>query len=303
MSIPAFPEFKPLGIEDQEEVESFFQRFPQETSDYNFANLFIWRRYDHPKLTKINGNLCILLEPEGGTPYFLPPVGENMIAETIEIICDYLKMAPQLRMVPKNFVRRYFYGKKSFCCSLDRDNSDYIYRVSDLIFLRGKKYDGKRNWIKRFLRNFSAEYSPLGKNLLSSGFELIQAWAKGRSSPLLKYELEAIEEGLNNLERLKLIGRAILISKKVEALMIGGKINSEMAVVYIQVANREISGLPQYFHQRFAAEELLSYKYVNWEQDLGIAGLRKAKLSYHPCRMIHKYNVSKKNQKLPTHTS
>jgi len=90
------------------------------------------------------------------------------------------------------------------------------------------------------------------------------------------------------------MARAVLVGGKLEAFMMGGELNPEMAVAYIQVANREIPGLPQFFHQRFAALELARYKYVNWEQDLAVPGLRKAKLSYHPCRLIHKFDVSKR---------
>lgn len=282
MSLPTFPEFKPLEISDQAEVEAYFEKFPSETSDYTFPNLFIWRNYDHPKLSLLNNNLIILLSPAESTPYFLFPIGKTKIEETLDACLP-------LRMVPEKLVKKYF----EYQAKLDRNNSDYVYRTSDLINLKGRKYDGKRNWIKRFLSQYLAEYVNLTPELLPDCFELLEKWGKTRQGFLLKYELQAIVEALNNIETLNLIARVILISRKVEAFMVGGKLNPETAIVYIQVANREILGLPQFFHQKFTAEELASFKYVNWEQDLGTAGLRKAKLSYQPCRLIHKYNVSK----------
>lgn len=292
MSIPDFPEFKLLELSDREEVEEFFRKYSPETSDYSFANLFIWRNYDQPKLTLVNGNLCILLEPAGGSPYFLAPVGEAEIEKTLHQCFGYLKKHPQLRMVPEKFVKKYFEKKIEYRFELDRANSDYVYRTSDLINLKGRKYDGKRNWIKKFLANYSAQYVPLTSDLLPVSFDLLERWAKTRQGALLRYEIQAIAEALNHLKELRLIARAVPVSGKLEAFMVGGELNPEMAIVYVQIANREIPGLPQYFHQKFAAEELSNYKYVNWEQDLGIPGLRKAKLSYHPCRLIHKFDVS-----------
>lgn len=282
VGIPVFPEFKALALEDRSEVEGFFSKYPRATSDFSFPNLFIWRFYDHPKLTLINGNLLILLNPEEGGPYFLLPVGGNKIGETLAVCAGHLKQAPQFKMAPGKFGR----------AELDRDNADYCYRTADLIALKGRKYDGKRNWIKRFLAKYKPEYAPLSPEIYDECCALLGRWGKTRVGPALKFELKAISEALKHWEALGLVGRAIKVEGRVVAFMFGGELNPETAIVYIQVASRDLLGLPQYFHQLFAKREYAQYKYVNWEQDLGIPGLRKAKLSYQPCCLINKYSVS-----------
>ena len=44
--------------------------------------------------------------------------------------------------------------------------------------------------------------------------------------------------------------------------------------------------------QWFAREEFADVQWINREEDLGNEGLRKAKLSYHPARMVQKFIVA-----------
>ena len=96
------------------------------------------------------------------------------------------------------------------------------------------------------------------------------------------------------LKSLPLIGCAIIIDGGIEAFSIGERLNQETANIHFEKANSAIDGLYQLVNQWFCQRELMDYKYVNREQDLGIPGLRKAKQSYHPSHMVNKYTVTRK---------
>ncbi len=83
----------------------------------------------------------------------------------------------------------------------------------------------------------------------------------------------------------------VYIDNKLEAFTIGEKINENIALIHIEKANQNIKGLYQYINQQFLLNEFPNVKYVNREEDLGLDGLREAKLSYHPCKFIEKYSI------------
>ncbi len=152
MKAPRFPDLKPLGLEDRDVVTAALRRHPAEICELTFANMFIWREVERPKFTFINGNLCVLCTPPAELPFFLQPVGEEKIGETLGVC---LSIAPRLSRVSGAFARQH---GGSFRCEPDRNNFDYIYEAAELISLQGKKYDGKRNHIRRFEKAHAYEY-------------------------------------------------------------------------------------------------------------------------------------------------
>ena len=83
----------------------------------------------------------------------------------------------------------------------------------------------------------------------------------------------------------------IFIDNKLEAFTIGELLNPNMALIHIEKANPDIRGLYPFINQQFLVNEFSQVEFVNREEDLGIPGLRKAKLSYHPIRFVEKYTV------------
>ena len=109
----------------------------------------------------------------------------------------------------------------------------------------------------------------------------------------MEEELIGIKKLFNNYsvikDKLKIAG--IFIDGKLEAFTMGEYINPNMALIHIEKANPSIRGLYPYINQQFLVNEFSDVEFVNREEDLGIEGLRKAKLSYHPVKFIEKYTV------------
>jgi len=288
MSLPAYPEFKAVGLEDRDIFEGFIEASPSEVCELNFANIFIWKDSERPRWTVLNGSLCVLVEPDFEDPYFLPPVGGDRIPETVAAC---LTRAPRLSRVPEDLVRRHGAG---FRAEEDPANFDYLYRVEDLIGLRGKKYDGKRNRIRKFESTFVHEYHALARPDVPGCVRLLEDWFEGKTNgdACMKAEKKAIVQALASFERLGLKGGVVKVGGRVEAFTLGGRLSADTAVIPIEIANPGLVGLAQWINREFVRREWAGFRLINREQDMGLPGLRTAKLSYQPAGLVKKYDLT-----------
>ena len=67
-----------------------------------------------------------------------------------------------------------------------------------------------------------------------------------------------------------------------------------MVYIPIEKANPNIRGLYQYICSEFLVEVFPEAAKENREDDMGLEGLRKSKLSYNPIYMVEKYTVIQK---------
>ncbi len=287
MKQPQFPEFKSVGLEDRAVIMGYLDAHPTGVCEMNFANILIWKDSERPKYTFLNGNLCLLAEPTFEPAYFLPPAGGTDICGTIQTL---LQRVPRLSRVPESFVRECGAG---FRAEEDRDNFDYVYLREDLAELKGKKFDGKRNRIRKFESSFDHAYGRLGREHREDCRRLLLQWhdEKGVGDPYLTAEKDAILEALALYDQLGLVGGVVTVGDRVEAFTLGMRLTDDTAVIQIEIANPAFPGLAQWINREFVCREWSGFRFINREQDMGIAGLRKAKLSYQPDHLMKKFNI------------
>ncbi len=179
----------------------------------------------------------------------------------------------------------------TFAFSYNRDYSDYIYLVEDLMYLKGKKFHGKRNHINQFLKNNEFTYEPMTPENIPECREMNEKWKEQNDSGdsrSLETELRAVDMAFRYFEKFGFVGGLIRIRGEVAAFTIGERLNSDTFVSHIEKAYHDIQGLYPMINQQFALNCMEGYKYVNREEDMGVEGLRKAKLSYNPVIILEK---------------
>lgn len=297
--LPVFPQTRPLERDDKPLFDDLFRRFPPRASEYTFTNLFAWRKAYRFAVSRMEDCVLVVSRKDDAWRVFDPigPEGNKFDAARK---CATAVPAARLEFhrIPEE-TASLFAGKDGWSVKADRDNFDYVYRTKDLIELKGRPYDGKRNFIKRFAASFDFHYGPLSAERVKDCLFFEEEWCLAKDcqrSEGLLHEKEALEEILKNARSLGVVGGMIEVDGKVEAVALGEALNPETFVVHVEKANGALIGIYQAINQAFCAAAAASFTYVNREQDLGVPGLRQAKESYHPCVLGKKYVITRSNQ-------
>ncbi len=203
-----------------------------------------------------------------------------------------------IRLVPKELVPLL---EEAFPDQLeiedDRPNYDYVYERESLIELKGRELHKKKNHLNYFVKNYQFEYKELTEDMSEMVMDFIKAFNAKKEIPAHEWELlmmeeKAMQDVFENLQEAELLAGAIIIDNKIEAVSVGGLLNEDTVSVHIEKANTEYRGLYQMINREFCKRMPEHIKYVNREEDMGLPGLRKAKLSYKPVRLVEKYIVT-----------
>jgi len=227
-------------------------------------------------------------------PFGLQPVGAGDKAKALDALAACLaERSPEafIGRADDVFVQNVV-DPDRYRIRTDRDNSDYVYLAESLITLSGNRYHKKKNHLNKFKKTHDFTYRVLDSETVHTFLDLQSDWCRLKdcaSSDALLEEDRAVYEALTHHDQLGFRGGAILIDGRVEAFALGEKLNEDTAVIHIEKANPKILGLYAIINQQFCEKEWSEVTYVNRQQDLGIPGLRKAKKSYHPDHMIHKF--------------
>lgn len=294
-------DFAQITINDKELFDKYFKDYNPLKSELTFTNLFMWRDFYNFRYTIVSGLLCIISVPRAGSPYAYSPIGlatDESYREAMFFLKDYF-LKNNWEFVFKKVSEDELQRLRAFVKSeadivFDRDNCDYVYLTSDLVELKGKKFDGKRNHINKFNKLYEYEYVNISSELIDECKRIMEQWCEGRNCSCQRgdyCEKYANLEVLDNYDILGCKGALIKVNGKFEAFTIGEMLNSDTAVIHIEKANFSINGLYTMINQQFCKREWFGTKYINREQDLGQEGLRKAKLSYNPVMLVNKYTV------------
>ena len=253
----------------------------------------MWRGFYKAAYAISHGSLIIRYRgDEGGVCYTYPIGGDteaafNELLEHDDELCICLLTDDELECLKKRFPE----------CepSCNRDWCDYIYNADDIVSLAGRRFSGQRNHINKFKKLYG---EPVFEEITEKNLDAVKAWfvsfyeKNPPQSEDLEFERGAIFELLDNYFYYAQPGLTLSVDGKIVGVSLGEAVGDTL-IVHTEKADRDYEGaypvLVQGFAKHYSVDGVM---FINREEDCGELGLRTSKLSYHPCVLLDKWDIT-----------
>jgi len=293
-------DFKRITLKDKPVFDKHYSKYPPVHSDNIFTTLISWMEYGDYHYAVIDDNIVIMSQINGEIR-FRPPLGEPRL----DILKQVLSLAKRegsehypfgvIDTKAKEWISKYFPKLELL---EHRDFFDYVYLSSDLAELPGAKYSKIRNRLNKFKRSYEYDIEEISKENMREVKEFLKRWCLWKdcdSDIVLENEKKAILYSIEYFFDLELSGLIIRVNGNIEALSVYEKMNQNTAVVHYEKGSPDYDGIYKAINMEAAKILQKDFTFINREEDMGISGLRQAKMSYHPIQMVEIFHIDKKS--------
>ena len=288
-------DFHIVTVADKPLFDYYMLSSGEQNCDLNFANIFCWSDTYHSEVGEAEGFLVIRFDI-GGERCYMQPVGGGDKRRIVELLRqDAFEQRSPLRLYGLSAEWRRFLENNypdEFAFDAPRALCDYIYRVDDLAQLPGRRYQPKRNHINRFVAQYKWHTEPLSTSNIKECVALYERWLSGREMGETEYaEQHALQRAFDNFEPLGLRGLVLYGDGRVVAFSYGTPISQHTFCTHIEKHDNTIEGASTMINRLMAQSLEGEFEFVNREDDLGLEGLRFAKMSYYPAILLDKISA------------
>jgi hypothetical protein len=298
-TILSLNDFKPIKIEDKKLFDNHYLKYSPVHSDNLFTTMISWKDYSNYHYTFFKDNL-IIFSKINDLIQFRMPLGKFDL-DVFNAVFQLAKKEGSKSPIGlidnqmKNHILK-IYPNINFI--EDREYFDYIYLSSDLADLAGSDYRKIRNRLNKFISRYNYTVEKISEDNMADINKFLKRWCLWRdcdSDILLENEKKAILYSMSHFFDLNLSGLAILINGKIEAIAVYEKMSPNTGVVHYEKGSPDFDGIYKAVNQETAKILQKDFKFINRQSDMGLPGLRKAKMSYRPNRMIEVSHIDKKS--------
>ncbi|MBW2367636.1 MAG: DUF2156 domain-containing protein [Deltaproteobacteria bacterium] len=263
-------------------------------SDYSFVNLWGWAE-DYALSWAWEDDL-VWIRQSHPQPAWWAPVGSWQTVDWPALFSKHFPQGSTFIRVPEALLTIW---QDAFTDNLrvteTRGQWDYLYAVSDLTKLAGKRFHKKKNLVNQFKKKYDHTYVQIGPETVSQALAMQTDWCLWRdceSSEVLDAENRVIEKILTHWSHLPgLLGGGLMVENRLIAYTVAEALAPDTLVIHFEKGDPDFKGAYQVINQMFLQAQGAPFNLVNREQDLDAPGLRKAKLSYHPTDFLRKYSI------------
>ncbi len=295
--IAHYPEFTKVDLAIKDNYEKIIRKFPS-YSDFNFVSLFCWNTDGSAEVSRLGDGIVIKLKDYTSEKTVYSYMTDS--SDAIKYINELFNVTDTLSLVPETTIKS-LSNIDDFIIEEDLDNFDYIYKVDELLKMGGGALKKKRNKVNQFKNDLSEvvttkTYKKVTdiQRLEAEGLFAQWCFENDKFAIDLLDESSAIFNAIDNLEQLDLVFIELRVKDKLKGFSINQKVDSNTAVCHFEKTVRAHVNIGPYLVNKVAEElDKMGCEYVNWEQDLGIVGLRQAKKSYQNSHHLKKYILKK----------
>ncbi|MDY4255261.1 MAG: phosphatidylglycerol lysyltransferase domain-containing protein [Oscillospiraceae bacterium] len=273
-------------------MRPFFGFVSSRICDFTVGGMFMWRDFYKMKFAVEDSTFFSKMTfPDGGEFFLLPlsPDTERSVKRLIENENGHVNFA----VIPEEYVPMLLKICPDANVKEQTDFADYLYNAGDLITLEGRKYSGQRNLINQFRRsapNYTVtDADDVSPDEFAAFLQNVYREDKNANSEE-KNENREVLEVIQNRALYGMIGCALFSDGRMLGFSLGEK-RGDTLYTHIEKADRSVNGAYQTLVNEFSSRYGADVKYINREEDMGDAGLRRAKLAYHPTAMLKKYTI------------
>lgn len=293
-------DFKPIEKEKIEEYKTYYDYTNALGCEFNFVSGYLWNKEYKLRVAIFDDTLIKAYFRDDTRVWgYCMPGGKNVRGAVEAVFQDasergqtaqfaYMSMAERVKLETL-FPDRFTYEREP-------ENQDYIYTSRDLATLAGKKFHAKRNHISKFYRTYADNscFQTLDEHNLPDAMRVMELWCEENGiNPKEHGEYAVFKTACDNFEFLHMHGAVLYVDRKPVAMTMGSEISPKCFDVNFEKALREYDGVYAVINNEFA-KTLTKYEYINREEDLGLEGLRKAKLSYNPAIIYDRFSATPK---------
>ena len=290
-------DFRPVTLADRDFFTGHYALYPQTHSDNTFTNMVCWNHYAHYTYAYVEKNL-IIASTIGSVTRFRPPIGPRnpaLLRSLIRLASDVSDNIP-VNLIDPDTAQ----WMEEVCPGInlvpDRNYFEYVYRASDLADLPGKNYLTIRRQVNKFRRNCVNVVEPISKENWEEVKRFLIEWCEWKGcegDPVLAHEKDAVFFAIDHFNELTLSGLVIRVFSKVGAISLFEKLNDDTALVHFEKGLPDCEGIYKAINMETATRLAKNFTYINRESDLGVAGLREAKMRYHPHHMVEVFSLKR----------
>ncbi|MBI2580883.1 DUF2156 domain-containing protein [Candidatus Woesearchaeota archaeon] len=309
MTMP-LSELRKVTLSDRETFHKFFAAVKEPLADTTFTMRFIWAEPLKHTWAIINGNLCVFGFLKDKYVVWGPPVGGTKQGETLGSCFDVVEKLngdkginanPVAIYIPECLKGNYEAIATEKGWAFDYWTQDYVYATKELIELKGKNFDSKRNKANFFAKNYDYKIEEFSFDSHANDcLKLIGLWREQKDdviSDSWRYELEAETEVARTVVEfsgeLDVKGIVLKVEGTVAGISLGEQLAPNMCSNIIEKTKPALNGASEFIFREFA-RYWSSYELLNAQDDFGVDYLKRVKLSYHPARLLKSYCLEKR---------